>query len=508
MMIFGWVVLASFVGVFLWIGRKGSGTSSTMAGFALAKGAVKPWMLGICFGATFASANLFIGVPGWAYSYGETVLWWTWGCFGLSWITIILLAKKFWKFGQEAGGSITLADWFAVRYNSSALRVGVALLGILGIFYIAGQTVGMAIIFESVLGLPYLWGAILGTVIVLVYIGMGGAYADIVTDAIQGIIMMFFGILILFSLVWTIGGGFGFLGKLHAELNAISPLLTGHLNPKNGMFGDMFGLIGIEFLLIGFVLLPQLINKVLALKDEGEMRQFLFSAGFSLLIMSNTMVFGGLAARVLIPTLKAADQAIPQYLMIAFPPVIAIFAVVSILAAVLSTTDGLYVSISTMLSNDIYLKLLAPKIHGNSPEAQAKAERVSLVIAKSLVPVIGFFAVLIAMTKPPSLTLLTQIGNSGIVAGVFSPLVLGYFWPRANGAGAFASFLSGAGTYAVLITTKFEPNVFKALVEASIVGFIVMVIVSLATKPASEEHIRRFIPSYRTANETKSSKST
>ena len=177
-----------------------------------------------------------------------------------------------------------------------------------------------------------------------------------------------------------------------------------------------------------------------------------------------------------------------------------------------STTNGfwgssrLYVSISTMLSNDIYRKFLAPKIHGNSPEAEA--ERISLIIAKSLVPVIGFFAVLIAMTKPPSLTLLTQIGNSGIVAGVFSPLVLGYFWPRANASGAFASFLSGAGAYALLITTSFEPNVFKALVEASIVGFVVMVVLSLATKPASEEHTRRFIPSYRTANETKSSKST
>ncbi|MGI6679263.1 MAG: sodium:solute symporter family transporter [Dehalobacterium sp.] len=495
--IFAWIVLALFIGLFLWIGSRGKKSANSMKGFAIAKGAVKPWMLGVCFGATYASANLFIGVPGWAYSYGETILWWTWGCFGLSWIAIILLCKKFWQFGQQAGGSITVAEWFAVRYKSPYLRVGVALLSILSIFYIAGQTVGMAIIFEQILQLPYVWGAIIGTIIVMIYIGMGGAYADIVTDAIQGIIMMVFGVIVLISVALSIGGGLGFIGKLHGQLNAISPDLTAHINPANPNFGDIFGLVGIEVLLIGFVLLPQLINKVLALNDEGEMREFLFSSGISLLVMSNTMVFAGLAARVLIPGLEAADSAVPQYLLYAFPPVVAVLITIAILAAVLSTTDGLYVSISSTIANDIFRKTLAPKLYGNSPEAQEKAEKTALIIAKVLVPIIGLAAIAIAMTRPSSLTLLTQIGNSGIISGVAAPLVLGYFWSKANGKAAFASFLAGAGLYTVLLVFKIEPNVFKALIYASSTGFITMIIVGLLTKPDPEEHVRRFIPKYR-----------
>ncbi len=495
--VYAWILIAVFIGIFIYIGTRGKQAASSMEGFAIAKGAVKPWMLGICFGATYASANLFIGVPGWAYSYGETVLWWNWGCFGLSWIAIILLTKKFWQFGQHAGGSISLAEWFAVRYKSNILRVGVSLLGILTIYYIAGQTVGMATIFESIMNLPFLWGAILGTFIVMIYISTGGAYADIVTDALQGLLMIFFGIVVFFSLIWTIGGGFGFLGNLHEQLHAISPSLTGFINPENPNFPDMFGLIGIEVLLFGFVLLPQLINKVLSLRNEGEMRQFLIWSGISLFFLSNTMVFAGLAARVLLPGLANADAAVPQYLLTAFPPVVAVLVVVAILAAVLSTTDGLYVSISSSLANDVFLKVLSPKLIGTSEQAQEKASRIALIIAKVLVPIIGIGAIFLAIQRPPSLTLLTQIGNSGIISGVMAPLILGYFWHRANASGAILSFVCGAGTYAFLLISGYQANVFKALVIASIVGMVTMILGSLVTKPMPEEDIKRFIPKYK-----------
>ncbi len=295
LVIYSWVILVGFIGMFIFIGKVGAKKSESMEDFSIAKGAVKPWMLGICFGATYASANLFIGVPGWAYSYGETVLWWTWGCFALSWIALILLTKKFWQMGQLSGGSITLADWLGNRYNSNFLRVGVALLWLLGITYIAGQTVGMGTLFEATLGTPYLWGILLGTVVVIIYIGFGGAYADIVTDAIQGILMMIFAIIVLASLAWTVGGGIGFLGKLHNELHAISPVLTAPLNPESSIFGDTFGIVGVELLLLAFVLLPQLMNKILALRSEREMREFLWSAGIwnkktSLIIGTNNKI--------------------------------------------------------------------------------------------------------------------------------------------------------------------------------------------------------------------------
>lgn len=491
MQVFTWILLILFIGVMLLIGKLGSKSASTMAGFAIAKGSVKPWWLGICFGATYASANLFIGVPGWAYSYGECVLWWTWGCFGLSWLGIIFLARKFWKFGQEAGGAISLADWLGIRYNSQALRLGVAVMGLFSIYYILGQNVGIATLFESMLGVPYAWGLALATVIIIIYIGVGGAFADIVTDTIQGILMMIFGTIVFLSLMWTIGGGLGFLGKLHSELNAISPVLTAPLNPESPNFSDVFGLVGIMLLLLGFVLLPALINKVLALESEKDLREFLWSSGICLFIMSNTMVFAGLAGRVILPPLEFADSVVPQYIAVAFPPIVAGLIVVTVLSAVLSTTDGLYVAISTMLASDIYGKILAPIMHKNTPKEVI--ERRTVVLSKALIPVIGVVAFILALNRPASLTLLTQIGNSGIISGVAAAIVLGYFWRRANRTGAIASFICGTGGYIFLLLSGIQPNVFKALVIASALGFTAMIIVSLMTPPMPEEFTNRFL---------------
>src|SRR5690625_5400945 len=78
-----WLILGAMLGYFLlttWLGKRGSVHSKSMKGFAIAKGKVSPWLVGISFGASYASANLFIGVPGWAYTYGAPVLWYSLGC--------------------------------------------------------------------------------------------------------------------------------------------------------------------------------------------------------------------------------------------------------------------------------------------------------------------------------------------------------------------------------------------------------------------------------------------
>lgn len=494
--IFGWILVIIFIVVMIWIGRLGMKRSQDMKGFAIARGQLKPWMVGICFGATFASANLFMGVPGWAYTTGEPVLWWAVAGNGAIWIAIVLLSKKFWKFGQEAGGSITLADWFRIRYRSRFLSVAVALLSILAITYIAGQTVGMGTIFQSILKMPYHLGVIFGTAIVLAYIGMGGTYADIMTDVVQGIIMMAFGFIVFISVAWTIGGGLGFLGKLNSELRAISPNLVGIINPQSSKhfpFRDTFGIISI-WAGFGFVLLPHLINKVLTLKDERELREFLLWTGIAITFMSNTMVFAGLAGRVLMPGLKVADAVVPKYIFLAFPKYLAVFMIVFLLSAILSTTDGLFVAISTQLSNDVYLKFLAPMIHGDDEEAKEKAEKIALKLTRILVFAIGIGAILLAFKRPKSLVVLSLIGNNGIISGVMGALILSYFWKRANRIAASISFVIGALAYPALMISGWEPNLFKASMISWIIGLVVMVIVSVMTKPDPEEHVAHFIP--------------
>ncbi|MDE0584311.1 hypothetical protein ON064_14885 [Planococcus sp. A6] len=168
------VMLVGYFALTTWLGKKGKAHSGSMKGFAIAKGKVNPAVVGMSFGASYASANLFLGVPGWAYTYGLSTLWYTIGCFGVTWLGLLLFTKTFWRYGQKNGGSLTIPQWLGNRYNSKALRVLVALLVLFNIYYIVGQNVGLATMFETVIGIPYLWGIAIGVIITVVYVSLGG----------------------------------------------------------------------------------------------------------------------------------------------------------------------------------------------------------------------------------------------------------------------------------------------------------------------------------------------
>ncbi|MBP1932360.1 sodium:solute symporter family protein [Ammoniphilus resinae] len=481
-LIFGLLVIYFF---FLsWIGKKGAAHSKTMEGFATAKGKVNPWIVGASFAATYASANLFIGVPGLAYQYGTAVLWYTLGCFGASWIGLLLFAKTFWKYGNKFGGVYTLPEWLGRRYNSKTLQILVSLLILFNVYYIVGQNVGLATIFESILGIPYTWGIIIGVAITILYIGLGGAYAQMVTDGIQGILMAVTSLLVLISLFWTIGGGFNVFGVLNERLASIDPNLVAPIS-NGGPYNSVLAVIAVQFMLFSFVLMPHLLSKVLSIKEEKDLKPFTLSAGITLFIISTLMVLGGLAARALVPTLEAADQAIPVYLTQAFPPVVVAFMIVGIISAILSSTDGLYLGVTTSIGNDIY-KVAAPFIHrGKQLTAQAIDQK-AVKVSKIALVFVGLASLYISLDRPESLSILIQFSFSAIISGVIAPISLGYIWKKANGYGAVAGMLTGTLLYVAFMNFKFVENMYLAMFLSSVASFIVMGVISMFTNKEVE----------------------
>jgi len=473
--------------VLSWLGKKGAVHSKTMEGFATAKGKVNPWIVGASFAATYASANLFIGVPGLAYQYGTAVLWYTLGCFGASWIGLLLFAKTFWKYGQKFGGVYTLPEWLGKRYNSKTLQVLVALLILFNVYYIVGQNVGLATIFESILGIPYFWGIIIGVSITILYIGLGGAYAQMTTDGIQGILMAATSILVLVSLFWTIGGGFNVFGVLSERLAAIDPNLIAPLS-NGGPYNSVMAIMAVQFLLFSFVLMPHLLSKVLSIKTEKDLKPFTLSAGITLFIISTLMVLGGLAARALVPNLQNADQAIPVYLTEAFPPILVAFMIVGIISAILSSTDGLYLGVTTSIGNDIY-KVAAPYLHRGKQLTEQVIDRKAVKVSKIALVFVGLASLYISFDRPESLAVLIQFSFSAIISGVIAPITLGYIWKKADGPGAVAGMLTGTFLYVLFMNFKFVENMFVAMFISSVVSFIVMGIVSSITNKQVETKV-------------------
>jgi len=476
-----WLIGGTLVGYFFlttWLGIRGKAHSRSMKGFAIAKGKVSPWIVGISFGASYSSANLFIGVPGWAYTYGTPVLWYSLGCFGVSWIGLLIFAKTFWEKGQRNGGALTLPQWLGNRYKSRALQVLVALLILFNIYYIVGQNVGLATMFETIIGIPYYWGIIIGVTITIVYVSMGGAFAQLMTDGIQGIVMALISVVLFLSLFWSIGGGWNMLWNLEAQLNAVDENLVLSTS-KSGPFYSAFAILSIQWMLFSFALLPHLLNKVLTVEKKEDLRKFTLSSGITLFLLSAFSVFSGLAARIIVPNLEVADSAVPAYIMEVFPTIIVVLMVVGIISAILSTTDSLYLGITTSIGNDIYKVLAVPILYKKNRISKKSLDKKTVRVSKVALLIVGLISLYMSFNRPDSLALLSQFGTSAIISGIVAPITLGYFWKRANRVGALSSLILGAGCFMFLTSTGIHEHLFEAMFFSSILGYSAMVVGSL-----------------------------
>ena len=89
----------------------------------------------------------------------------------------------------------------------------VSLLSLVLFFYLAGQLVSGVVMFEIMLGLDSSWALGITALVLLVYVVLGGAHADILTDGVQGAMMLALAILVILFSCARVGGRRRFCGN-------------------------------------------------------------------------------------------------------------------------------------------------------------------------------------------------------------------------------------------------------------------------------------------------------
>lgn len=464
--------LGIFLGVLAFLGYLGYKKTVTIADFAIAGSTMGPVMLGLAFAATFFSAATFVGYTGWAYSWGLPTLWIFLTLILASPLGLILVAKRAREMNIEQG-SLSLPDWLGDRYDSDFVRVGVALVVLFNLFYIAAQLSAGALIFNELLNVPYTLGLIIIAVIVVAYTVVGGSFADIYTDAFQAVLMAMMGILVFISGFWVLSGGFtGVMETVSARLREQGPEMVSVVNPESGVFYSVNAIIGAFIIQFAFSSQPHLFNKVLALERPEDMAKMILTyviATLSFLVV----IFGGFYAAATVPGLEQPDRAIFEYVQVAFPPLMVAFLGVVVLAASMSTSDGIFVVISTAIANDIYRKFLVPRGYVRTPED--RIDYTSLWISRIVTVLTGVVATLLVINPPPYLGTFIWIGISGIAAGTLGLIIAGLYLPRrASATAAKISLVTGVGSYLVIYFLDFEESVLAAGAWAVVIGIVVM----------------------------------
>ncbi|WP_261133515.1 sodium:solute symporter [Bacillus sp. Marseille-Q3570] len=488
---YSWILMSVFLLGMIIFGYIGMRKTKNSDDFATARSSYGPMTVALVIAAGVSSGSTFMGMPGLAYDLGTPSLWYPLLYPIATVFGMLFVAKAIKRYGDEFG-TRTIPEFLGDRFNSEFLRIVLTIISILLIFYVVSQFVAAATMFQTMMGVKYEVGLFITGIVLAIYVFMGGSHSDIMTDAVQGFLMVITALVVLLCFLFSVGvdGNFGDMIQLIKERNptgAFDQLFI----PGDNTYGA-FWLVALLFVAhLPFSVLPHLGNKFMAVRSNKEMKKLIMYCTIFATILPLMALGGMLGIAVIDPGANIApDQIIPVLFSEIFPPFVAAFFAVAVLSAVMSTSDGLIVSLTQLLANDLYRKTIVPRIK----ISKEKAERNELLISRYSTFLVIIAGIMFAWSPPKFLSVFMWIGIGGIVSATAGPLIVGALWKRATKKGAIFSLLAGTLTY-WFVYLPFGlnfTNPFGAAGLGVLVGMITMfVYTKLATPVVSEENDER-----------------
>ncbi|MEM6807949.1 MAG: hypothetical protein AAF574_01840 [Pseudomonadota bacterium] len=440
-----WALFALYLVGTAWLGWVGYRKTRGFGSFAIGGGDLSPLVVGITLAASTASAATFIINPGFVYVDGLGAWFHMVVGLGIGFCTMLyFLSFRFRRIGAESG-ALTIPDWIGKRYGSPGYALFFSILTLLSFAFVVLLVGGISIVMQPLLGVSNAVALAITLVFVTGYVFIGGTYAHVLTNMLQGTLMIGVTLLVLGSIV-TIATADG--PGLFERLRDVEPTLLMAVNPDGALFNNVFSNYVAGFV-IGAVVVcqPHILTKALYVKDDRAVRQYLtvFTVVFALFLLLVTV---GFLAHLVVPDSALIDPAtgafrqdlvMTAYLQTMFPEWMFTIIAVVLLAAAMSTLDGLLVSLSTITANDLVLNVLPKRLRDGLDEAgrMKLAMRASHVV----LVVIAVAAYRINLNPPRLLGVFGQVGVYGLAVAATPPLIAGVLARRPSVAAACAASL-------------------------------------------------------------------
>lgn len=439
------VVLGLYVAVLFLIGIITSRKVKSMSDFYVGGKNIGFWAAAFSARATGESGWLLIGLTGMGALSGLSAYWVVVGEVLGVFISWWFMAKRF-KRQSDSYDSITIPDYLESHFSSSkkTLRIlSATILSVFVIIYVSSQIDVTGKAFESMLGMNYYWGAILGFVIVLSYIFIGGFIAAVWSDLFQGV-LMFLGLVLLPIVVFfSMDGG----QNIVEGLNNIDPALTNIWGTSDDGWMNLATMLGFAFIGLGFLGSPQVYVRFMSIKSESEINKGRWVAIVFTLLTDAAAVTIGILGRILFTEsgqdpeviMGTGAEHVLSMLSESFLPytLVAIYVAI-VLSAIMSTIDSLLVLASSAITRDFYQKIFHPEIKDK------QLTRLSRMVTLTMALVALAIAMTIAVLAPNHTVFwLVIFGWSGIAASFCPVIILSLFWDKFSETGAIASMIAG-----------------------------------------------------------------
>ena len=169
-----------------------------------------PWIIaGLSSFMSGFSAWTFTGAAGIAYKEGITIIFMYIGNSLAFFVGYFVFAKP-WRRTRIS----TVMEYLHERYDEPTRQTFSWLTTIFQLFMGGSILYGLGVFLSSVCGFPLIWTIIIAGLIILIYSFLGGLWAVMITDFIQGVILIPFTIVMFIVALNRIGGISSFMSSL------------------------------------------------------------------------------------------------------------------------------------------------------------------------------------------------------------------------------------------------------------------------------------------------------
>ncbi|MGB6242053.1 MAG: sodium:solute symporter family protein [Castellaniella sp.] len=470
-----WIGVAIYLVIALyvaWLSRDESANGSTpsMSGYFLGARSFGGFVSALSYSATTYSAFMLVGLAGLTYKGGV-------GAFGFEIVYFVgvslvaVFGPRFWHVGKTYD-FITPSEMLGHRYQSKPVAVSMALTNCLFLIpYAAVQLAGVGYLLAGMSdgAISFSTGTVFATVVALVFSYIAGMRSIMWTDALQALFMLVSATAVAWLVVHHLGGPGALFEQLSQEPGNVLTV------PGPGFF-SFATFLGLTLPWFFFSLSnPQVSQRLFMPRNLSALRRMLIGFLCFGLIYTLVSVTWGFSALIALPGLSSPDLATPRLLgsdMV--PPILAEIVMIGILAAAISTIDSIMLTLSSMLSRDVYA-------HAADRPSEARQVR----FGKWVLALIAVLALLFAELRLDLIAVLSVAASTGLAVVV--PAIVGaFYWRRGTAAGALASILGGSAIVLILFATGIQPLGLSAGVWVLPVSAALFVGVSwLSTAPVA-----------------------
>lgn len=505
-----YVILALYFGFVLGIGWALRKRATSASEFLTSGHSVPVWITSLAFLAANLGAQEVVGMAASGAKYGIMTAHFYWIGAVPAMLFIGVFMMPFY-YGSKAR---SVPEYLKMRFDEKTRGLNAITFAVMTLFSSGISMYALAKMFNLVLGWNFNQSILLSGAIVLAYTYMGGLTSAIYNEVLQFfLIVLGFAPLAILSLMRA--GGWAGIQQRLPEVMSHTWKYVGNAD-RNPMGVEAFGLIaGLGFVLsFGYWCTDFLVvQRAMAAESMSAARRTPLLAAFPKMIMPFIVILPGIAALALtkmgsgyaLPPKGSGydyDQALTTLMAQFYPSGLLGVGLTALMASFMSGMAGNVTAFNTVFTYDIYQGYIKP----NAPDSHyLRVGRLTTIVGIALSIATAYLA-----AQFNDIMDFLQLVFGFVNAPLFATFLLGMFWKRATGHGAFFGLLSGTTAAALvhglteaegkgawvaklhIFPSQMAQNFWIAIFAWS-TCFVVTILVSLVTRAHEESKLRGLV---------------